>query len=149
MQADLAAQRFAAAFHELFLGLHRRRAKAQRELSFEAWGVLEHLSRTGPLTVTEAARHFARSQAATSELLARLARRGLVQRFRDARDRRRAIVWLTAAGLTVWRQSTRVLDDERLLVALERLSPGARRNAVLALERVVRVQQVASPAESQ
>ena len=127
------AERFLAAFHDVFLALHRRQSKADHELSPEAWAVLEHFAAAGPLTVTEAARHFARSQSATSEILARLRRRGLVHMFRDERDRRRTLVWFTEQGLEQYRQSHRVLDADRVRAALEQLSAARRRALVAAL----------------
>ena len=130
MQPEEAAERFAELFHAVFLRFHDRRLAHERPLSPEALSILEHLSRTGPLTVTEAARHFDRSQAAISEILARLQRRGLVVRYPDERDRRRHLVWLSEAGLAAWRESQRVLSEAALADAFAALS-GARRDALL------------------
>ncbi|MBL8752623.1 MAG: winged helix-turn-helix transcriptional regulator [Planctomycetes bacterium] len=137
MDAAATAARFAAAFHEVFLGCHRRDDGRWRTVSAEGYAVLQHLARIGPATVGEAARHFARSQSATSEILFRLERRGLVRRFRDDRDRRRNLVWLTPAGLELWRDSMRVLDEARLAAIFGTLSARQRVQTVRALERVV------------
>ncbi|MCA8954386.1 MAG: winged helix-turn-helix transcriptional regulator [Planctomycetes bacterium] len=107
--ADLTTE-FEAAFHAVFLALHRRERAGERGPGAEAWAVLEHLAATGPLTITEAARHFRRSQSATSEIVARLRRRGLLRTFADERDRRRSLVWLTERGLAQLDKSRRVLD---------------------------------------
>jgi len=60
--------------------------------------VLHHLSLTGPLTVTEAARHLGRAQSVMSEMIDHLEAKGFLARHRDTRDKRRTLVWLTAAG---------------------------------------------------
>ncbi len=93
------ALRFSELFSALYRHFHRRDPVAGWQPSPEALGLLEHLSQSGPLTVGEAARHFARSQAATSELISRLEARGVLERSPDARDARRSLVWLSERGL--------------------------------------------------
>lgn len=137
MDANQAAERFVELFHGIFLRYHERRDPGERELSLEALGVLHHLSRTGPLTVTEAARHFERSQAAMSEIFARLERRELVVRYPDERDRRRTLVWMSQAGVEAWRRSRRVLDPSRLERAFAELDAAERGDALRALERLL------------
>ena len=129
MTPEQAAARFVDLFHQVYLRFHDRRPARDRALSLEAMAVLEHLSRTGPLTVTETARHLGRSQAATSEILARLERRGLLATFADERDRRRHLVWLSDAGLAAWRRSQRVLSEALLAGAFIRLPERARLGA--------------------
>jgi DNA-binding MarR family transcriptional regulator len=82
--------------------------------------------------VTEAARHFDRSQAAMSELIARLEARGLLTRITDDRDRRRHLVWLTDHGHEALRRLTQVLSLDHLESALERMS-GHDRQALIDL----------------
>lgn len=88
--------------------------------------VLQHLAAAGPLTVTEAARHLDRSQAAVSELVARLVRRGLLARMADERDRRRHLVWLTDEGQQFLRTTFQVLSPELLATALARMDDADR-----------------------
>jgi len=92
--------------------------------------LLHHLSRTGPLTVTEAARHFSSSQAAMNEILAQAEARGLLARATDQRDRRRTLVWLSDAGLRALEASQQVLSVAKLEVAFEPL-PAVHRQDVL------------------
>ncbi|MCR9247765.1 MAG: MarR family winged helix-turn-helix transcriptional regulator [bacterium] len=135
MTASEIALQFADAFHDVFLTFQRREPNRAAELTFESFGVLEHLARTGPLTVGEAAHHLSRSQSATSELVMRLERRGLLRRFPDTRDRRRHLVWLTEDGLAVLRDARQVLDGDRLAAALATLSERASRDLVRGLLR--------------
>jgi len=85
------AARFNALFASLYHRFHRRVRADAYVPSPEALGVLRHLSRNPPLTVTAAARHFDRSQAPMSEIPGRLEERGLLARRSDSRHRRRAL----------------------------------------------------------
>jgi len=99
--------------------------------------VLQHLAATGPLTVTEAARHFDRSQAAVSELVARLVRRGLLARLADERDRRRHLVWLTDAGHAMLRSMTQVLSPQLVVKALGRMAPAEREKLIYGMQALL------------
>ncbi len=93
-------------------------------------GVLLHLADSGPLTVTEAAKHLERSQSAMSEIINRLTARGLLSRVNDERDRRRTLVWLTPAGERVLDEARQVLSPQLLLRAMQRLTPKQRSQLV-------------------
>ena len=131
----------AKAFNDLFMKAYQRFYRRVRPTAYrprpEALAVLRHLNQTGPLTVTEAARHFSRSQASMSEIVTRLESRDLVQRVPDRRDRRRQLVWLTTAGLKAHDDSIRVLSLGKLEQAFEQLDQGARREAVTALQKLL------------
>lgn len=131
MNADEAAERFATLFPEIFRRFHRRIGSRSYRPTPESLAVLRHLADAGPLTVTEAARHMRRSQAAMSELLNRLERRGLLARLRDDRDRRRTLVWLTKEGRRALRQAGAVLSPRLLQHAFAQL-PSDKRMALLA-----------------
>src|SRR6266545_526020 len=91
------AREVSALWPAIYLPLHTRtepRARRYRPTP-ESLGVLTHLAASGPLTVTEAARHMRRAQSVMSDIVTRLERRGLLERMRDERDRRRVLVWLT------------------------------------------------------
>ena len=128
------AARFAALFPELFHRFRRRSPLGSYRPSAESLAVLRHLSRTGPLTVREAAIHFERSQAATSEILARLEKRGLLDRMADERDRRRTLVYLTATGLEVVASESQVLAPAALEAAFAGLKPEIRRGLIRGME---------------
>src|SRR5512141_1290988 len=102
----------------IYLQLHRRRPRQGLRPDGQMLSVLNHLAMTGPLAVGEAARHVERAQSVMSELVDRLARRGLAERMPDARDRRRVLVWLTPAGEQALREEGEVLSRDRIRAAL-------------------------------
>ena len=114
----------------LFRHYYRRRDPRAWRPRPETMAVLEHLAATGPLTVTEAARHFDRSQSAMSELCERMMARGLLDRMPDERDRRRHLIWLTPQGRQVLAEARQVLSGELLRRAVERMRPEDRRQLV-------------------
>ncbi len=88
--------------------------------------MLAHLAVTGPLTVGEAATHLGRAQSVVSETVDGLERKGLLERERDPADRRRTLVWLTAAGQGALRRDGEVLVVETIAAALARMPADAR-----------------------
>src|SRR5690242_10041567 len=100
-------------------------------------GVLHHLSVAGPLTVGELATHLGLSKATTTELVTRVAERGLVDRMRDDRDRRRVYLWLTETGRQRAAAHARVLADEELLAAVARMTPHDRASLITGLRALL------------
>jgi DNA-binding MarR family transcriptional regulator len=135
--AASAAAEFAELFPATYLRFHVRRAK-RSELSAQSRGVLTHLALSGPLTVTEAARHMNRAQSVMSEMLLALERHKWVMRFPDARDRRRTLVWLTEAGQERLAADQRVLDSDRLALALAGMTPSERKQLLTGMRALVR-----------
>jgi len=133
MDAESAAAQFAALFPRVYRRFHRRVAHTEYQLTSESLAIVQHLADSGPLTVTEAARHMDRSQAAMSELMARLVARGLLARMPDQRDRRRTLVWLTQAGRDALKTATDVLSPKLLSRALEAMSPIERQRLIEAV----------------
>jgi DNA-binding MarR family transcriptional regulator len=121
-----AAAEFAELFPATYLRFHVRRAK-RSELSAQSRGVLEHLALSGPLTVTEAARHMNRAQSVMSEIFSALEKKHLLLRYPDARDGRRTLVWLTEAGQARLAADRQVLDTDRLARALSLMTPSERK----------------------
>jgi DNA-binding MarR family transcriptional regulator len=119
------AQRYDELFRAVYLLFHRRDGK-RSELPNASRAVLTHLERTGPLTVSEAARHLDRAQSVVSEIVDGLERRGLLERERDPADRRRTLVWLTEAGHECLRRERDVLGVAALADAFARLDPADR-----------------------
>jgi DNA-binding MarR family transcriptional regulator len=103
--------------------------------------VLQHLAASGPLTVSELVRHLALSKSATTELVGRLAEKGLVDRLHDERDRRRVFVWLTEAGRARALAHPRVLEDELLAKALARMRRGDRVKLVEGLRALLKAEE--------
>ena len=137
MESRKAAHEFGESYKRIYDRFYRRVKAAEFQPSREALAVLRHLTRTGPLTVTEAARHFSRSQASTSELFARMERRGLLAGVVDDADRRRTLVWLTDEGTAALEGATQVLSLTKLEHALDQLDDSGRTAVVAALESLL------------
>src|SRR5713226_1585051 len=116
------AERFAELFRAVYLTFHRRDGP-RSQLSGASRAVLEHLALAGPLTVGEAAAHMNRAQSVISEIVAHLERQGLLEREADPADRRRTMIWLTAAGHTALRRHREVLSEDLLAAALSQMDP--------------------------
>jgi DNA-binding MarR family transcriptional regulator len=123
------AREFSELFPALYLRFHRR-GRVQPEVGPQAWAVLQHLAWSGPLTVTEAAKHMERAQSVVSEIFESLEGKELVMRMPDARDRRRTLVWLTDAGQALLEEERQVLSLELLEPAIACLSAEVRRGLI-------------------
>jgi DNA-binding MarR family transcriptional regulator len=130
------AERFAEAFRAVYLTFHRR-DRPRSQLAGASRAVLEHLAMAGPLTVGEAAAHLSRAQSVVSEIVGHLERQGLLERESDPGDRRRTLIWLTAAGQEVLRRDREVLGTDLLAPALSRLPPGQADALIAALHTLV------------
>jgi len=117
-------------FVELYSAVHERFYRRVRPTAYrpslESLAILRHLAAVGPLTIGEAADHFSRSQAATSEIVARLEQRGLVERVADHRDRRRKLVWLSTDGLEVVRKAANALSQRTIAEAFAQIEDDER-----------------------
>ena len=82
------AARFAELFPAIYLRFHRRDGKRE-EMTGATRGTLLHLANSGPLTVGEIAEHFDRAQSVVSEIVDGLENKGLLERMRDSKDKRR------------------------------------------------------------
>ncbi len=122
-QAKVGAEVFAELFRAVYLTFHRRDGP-RGQLAGASRAVLEHLAMAGPLTVGEAAAHLSRAQSVVSEIVSHLERQGLLERESDPADRRRTLIWLTAAGHGALRRDREVLDLRLLTQALTRMPPG-------------------------
>ena len=123
------AAAFADLFRAVYLTYHRRDGP-RSGLTGASRAVLGHLAHTGPLTIGEAALHLDRAQSVVSEIVEGLERRGLLMRDRDPADRRRTLVWLTAAGVEALRRDAEVLSEDALAKAMARMT-AADRTALL------------------
>jgi DNA-binding MarR family transcriptional regulator len=123
------AERFAELFQTIYLAFHRRDGKREG-LTGASRAVLTHLAMAGPLTVGEAARHLDRAQSVVSEIVDGLEAKDLLERERDPDDRRRTLVWLTAAGHEALRRDGEVLSVAALAAALAEV-PAPTRTALL------------------
>jgi DNA-binding MarR family transcriptional regulator len=114
-----------------------RRPVGGSDLTPRMLGVLHHLSASGPLTLGELATHLSLSKATATELVTRVEERGLVDRMRDERDRRRVYVWLTDLGRHRADTHARVLADDELLAAVGRMRPTDRESLINGLRALL------------
>ena len=127
---------------QLYPAVYRRSHVSRRpvggsDLTPRMLGVLHHLSASGPLTLGELATHLGLSKATATELVTRVQERGLVDRMRDERDRRRVYVWLTEPGRQRADSHARVLADDELLAAVGRMTPNARKSLINGLRALL------------
>jgi DNA-binding MarR family transcriptional regulator len=92
---------------------------------------------SGPLTVGEMSRHFARAQSVVSEIVDGMEDKGLLERIRDERDRRRTLVWLTDGAREALQRRRQVLDPARVGRAMRALSPERRASLIEGLRALV------------
>lgn len=124
----------------MYLAFHRRDPKGA-QLSGASRSVLLHLAQTGPLTVTECARHFGRAQSVVSEMVDQLEDHGLLARMRDPEDKRRTLVWLSDQGRARLEEEQQVLSLALLEAAMARLTPAARRQLLAGTRALVTAAQ--------
>jgi DNA-binding MarR family transcriptional regulator len=136
---DDAAAAFCELFPAVYLRFCRRHERASKtRLTPQQDAALHHLAMSGPLTVGEMARHFVRAQSVVSEIVDGLEAKGLLERMRDARDRRRTLVWITDEARDVLARRAEVLDAARVRRAMRSLPDGQRRALVDAMRALVR-----------
>lgn len=120
--AKQVADLYASLFPQVYLKFHRRDQK-RSELSGASRGVLLHLAQSGPLSIGECAKHLGRTQSVVSEMVEQLIRHGWLAKVRDAADRRRSVVWLTAQGRERLTEDQEVLSRRALERAVLRMTP--------------------------
>ncbi len=126
MSCNTDARNFISLFADVYRHFYRRMDTSDYRIRPESLAVLQHLHQSGPLTVTEAAAHFARSQSAMSEIVERLEKRGLVTRIADERDRRRHLVWLSPTGRETVSTAGEVLSVSLLARAMNQMTAADR-----------------------
>ena len=137
MNAEDAASHFLLLYGEVHRLSYRRRDPRSKSRSGEALAMLQHLRDSGPLTVTEAALHFDRSQAAISERVRSLVADGLVERVPDRRDRRCHLVWITEKGERLLETELDVLSRETITRGMNGMGAKERDRLIETLEALV------------
>lgn len=113
------------------------RARTGRALSRHQALVLAHLDPEAAIPIGELARHLRVTPATMSLAVDRLVRLRCVRRVRDAADRRRVLLRLTAVGGAM-RAAFSELDPDRVRAMLERLSPADRAATLAACRAIAR-----------
>lgn len=139
------ARAFGRMFEQTYLRFHRRDER-RSALSGTARAVLLHLARTGPLTVTEAARHLDRAQSVVSDIVTHLEAKGLLERQPDPADRRRTLVWLTPEGLDHLERDREVLATSLLSRAFAAMAAADRAALLRGLAALLDADDAAGPA---
>jgi len=142
MKIQNSTKEFMALYQSIYQNLHSTWAKGERNPSSESIAIINHLILSGPLTVTEAARHFDRAQSAMSELIDRMQANGYVDRIKDSRDKRRTLVWLTKSGRDLFDRTQEVLDRKLLEESMQKLSEDEREKLITSLRSIVLASQV-------
>jgi DNA-binding MarR family transcriptional regulator len=101
------------------LGRLVRRLRAERRFSLSQGAVLGRLDREGPQGVSDLAKVERMRPQSMAQTVAELEAEGLVEREPDPRDRRRALVQLTAQGRAIL-QAERRAREGWLAQAIER-----------------------------
>lgn len=122
------------------VGLYSRELLRRRNLTTSQLATLRRLGRHGALSAGEVARGISVSQATITGIVDRLESRGLVTRSRNAEDRRRVVIELTAAGREVVASSPPPLH-ERFMVRLAELPEAERRRIDRTLARIVEMME--------
>lgn len=117
-----------------------RHAATPREISFTAASTLSRLERDGARRLTSLAVDEGVAQPSMTQLIQRLEQQGLVERNRDAEDRRVVRVAITRAGreLLAERRRARAADMAGLIATLDPEEEAALSAAVLAALPVIR-----------
>ncbi len=147
LTASQAARRVARLFPEVYRRYHwaQRVRGADLPVTRRALEVLQHLAKSGPLTVGEQAEHMGLRRNSVSELLQRLEAKGLVARIRDERDERRVLVWLTDAGRDVVSRVGQVLAPDLIAETMATLSPAERAIVVRGFELLAAAESTPNP----
>ena len=136
---DPHVQRALDGFRRLVRALRTASVTSERSLGVSAAQlfVLRQLAAHPGLSLGELAERTLTAQSSVSEVVARLASRGLVARETSTSDRRRAEVRLTAEGTAVVRRAPDAVQ-EQLFAALDRLPTAQRQALAEGLEAWVR-----------
>ncbi len=110
-------------------------------VTYRMLGLLQHLLQSGPLTLGELVVHLGLSKATVTELADRVEAKNLTSRLRDDRDRRRVFIGLTEQGEQVAKSSTSVLEEQKLALAMKRMTSQEREHLISGLRALLRADQ--------
>lgn len=124
------------AYPRIYFACHMRHVRDKQSgqsLSAHQASILDHLDTKQGTSVLEIARHLGVTASTMSLSLDRLERDHYIRRERDAVDRRRTLVYLSAAGERIKRQA-KVLEPELVAALLDRLPASQRKQALAGLQ---------------
>lgn len=126
------------------IDVHSRRLSSIYDLTGPQLVCLRQLERGGPASAVDLARDISLSPATLCGILDRLETKGLVQRVRQAQDRRRISVSLTAAGRRALRHAPDPLQAE-FTARFAALSPRQQADIERALAKLAELLDVDAP----
>ena len=94
-------------------------ALAPLDLRIRHFSILQGLADVGPMPQVELGRYLRMDPATTTAALDHLQAKGAIERERDAADRRRYVVGLTAAGRELLARVGRAFDEAEELLAAD------------------------------
>jgi DNA-binding MarR family transcriptional regulator len=133
--AELLAARAMDGLRRIVHALHIGTSASERAigLSGAQLFVLRQLHTESEQSLGDLARRTRTTPSSVSEVVSRLVKRGLVARESSARDRRRAVLTLTAAGAALVRSAPETVQD-RLVAGFGRLDRASQRVLADAIE---------------
>lgn len=140
-----AAKQVLALYPRIYFACHTRHVRddrAGRVLSAHQASILDHLDEVEPTSLLELSRHMGVTAGTMSVAVDRLAAHGYVRRIRDAGDRRRVHLRLSAAGVRI-KEAKSVLDPDRVRAMLARLPPDERAAGLHGLALLAKAAQLA------
>ncbi len=120
------------------LDVQSKRLTRETGLSAAQFVVLRAVRELGEVTTRSVSRHVSLTQPTVTQILDRLAARGLIERYRSAQDRRVVHTRLTEAGEATLEDAPPLLQ-ERFVKNFDGLPTDRRRDIVAALEDVARM----------
>lgn len=130
--------------HEILVAIRRvmravdmRSKQLERKagLTVPQWLILQALSASGEMQISELARRISLSHATVTSILNRMSDKGLVQRKRNSADRRAVRVSLTAEGNTTFEEAPELLQ-EAFVTRFRQLERWEQKLLTSAIERV-------------
>lgn len=124
------------AYPRIYFACHMRHVRDKhngQKLSAHQASILDHLDSNEGTSILEIARHLGVTASTMSLSIDRLERAKYLRRERDSIDRRRILVYLTAAGERIKRQA-KVLEPELVGALLDRLPAPQRKQALAGLQ---------------
>lgn len=122
------------------ISLHSRDLSRRYGLTGPQLIILNEIASHDTLSVTELARSISLSQATVTDVLNRLEKRGLIERTRDASDRRRVMIRITDECRAILSQAPSLLQEQ----FVERYSSLADWEQLMILSAIKRVVELMS-----
>jgi len=135
MNTEEFAHLFETLYRTTYARAVRRIPDKRHRLSPETTAFLSHLAASGPMTLSELARHTGRAQSTMSEMVTHLVDKQLLERDRDPEDARRILIWLSDKGREAFAQSQSVLDPQHLAIAAASMTDKERADFVALFEK--------------